>query len=54
MPATSTSQQGDAPEVARKPGGFLGAEFSADASGYFRIERIFPGRRTGTRPRARR
>jgi len=37
-------QQGDAPAVARKPGGFLGAEFSADASGYFRIERIFPGR----------
>jgi len=27
----------------RKPGGLLGAEFSRDDSGYFRIERIFAG-----------
>ena len=36
-------QQGDAPTVARKPGGFLGAEFAADASGYFRITKIYRG-----------
>ena len=36
-------QQGDSPTVARKPGGFLGAEFTADASGYFRIAKIFRG-----------
>lgn len=29
--------------VERKAGGLLGAEFSADASGYFRIEKIFTG-----------
>ncbi|MBK6377890.1 MAG: PD40 domain-containing protein [Xanthomonadales bacterium] len=37
-------QQGDQPKVERTPGGLLGAEIVADASGYFRIERIFPGR----------
>ncbi len=36
-------QGGDQVVVVRKPGGFLGAEFSAADSGYFRIERIFPG-----------
>jgi len=36
-------QQGDAPTVARKPGGFLGAEFAPDASGYFRIAKIYRG-----------
>lgn len=36
-------QGGDQVAIARKPGGFLGAEFAADGSGYFRIERIFPG-----------
>jgi tricorn protease len=29
--------------IVRKPGGMLGAEFSADASGYFRIDKIFAG-----------
>jgi tricorn protease len=29
--------------VERKEGGLLGAEFATDASGYFRIARIFPG-----------
>ena len=36
-------QQGDSPTVARKPGGFLGAEFAPDASGYFRIAKIYRG-----------
>jgi len=34
---------GDFPTISRKAGGFLGAEFEADASGYFRISHIFPG-----------
>ncbi len=33
----------NADAVPRKPGGLLGAEFAADASGFFRIARIFPG-----------
>lgn len=36
-------QGGDQPVIERKPGGFLGAELSADVSGYFRIDKIFPG-----------
>lgn len=36
-------QQGDESNVERTPGGLLGAEIVADASGYFRVERIFPG-----------
>ncbi|MBS7457509.1 S41 family peptidase [Coralloluteibacterium stylophorae] len=35
-------QSGDEPEVERRPGGLLGAEIVADASGYFRVKRIFP------------
>ncbi len=33
----------DAPRVARADGGLLGAEFEADASGYFRVTKIYPG-----------
>ncbi|MBD0373285.1 MAG: PDZ domain-containing protein, partial [Pyrinomonadaceae bacterium] len=33
----------DAPKVARNDGGLLGAEIALDASGYFRITKIFPG-----------
>src|SRR5262249_5701971 len=33
----------DSSPVPRKPGGMLGAEISADASGYFKIARIYPG-----------
>ncbi|HOX70690.1 MAG TPA: PDZ domain-containing protein [Dokdonella sp.] len=36
-------QQGDQPKLERTPGGLLGAEIVADASGYFRIARIMPG-----------
>jgi len=36
-------ERGDEPQVPRKAGGFLGAEIVADDSGYFRIDRIFPG-----------
>ncbi len=36
-------QQGDEPRIERTPGGLLGAEFAADASGYFRITKIFAG-----------
>ncbi len=36
-------ERGDEPAVERKAGGFLGAEFAADESGYFRITKIFPG-----------
>ncbi|GMU42868.1 MAG: PD40 domain-containing protein [Xanthomonadales bacterium] len=35
-------ERGDEPQVARKPGGFLGANIVA-ANGGFRIEHIFPG-----------
>ncbi|MBK8284998.1 MAG: PD40 domain-containing protein [Ahniella sp.] len=34
---------GDFPTLPRKAGGFLGAEFETDASGFFRISKIFPG-----------
>ncbi len=37
-------QQGDQPKVERTPGGLLGAEIVADASGHFRIDKIYPGR----------
>lgn len=37
-------QAGDQPSVQRRDGGLLGAEIVPDASGYPRIERIFPGR----------
>jgi tricorn protease len=36
-------QAGDEPHVTRRAGGMLGAEFEADASGYFRIAKIFAG-----------
>lgn len=36
-------QRGDQQVQAREAGGLLGAEFEADASGWFRISRIFPG-----------
>ncbi|MFA6956884.1 MAG: PDZ domain-containing protein [Thermoanaerobaculia bacterium] len=34
---------GDFPKPKRRDGGLLGAEIVADASGYFRISKIFPG-----------
>jgi len=34
---------GDNPNVARREGGLLGAEIVAHSSGYFKIEKIFPG-----------
>ena len=37
-------QQGDQPKIERTPGGLLGAEIVADASGYFRIAKIFAGK----------
>jgi tricorn protease len=36
-------QQGDEPKLERKAGGFLGAEFEAHGSGYFRIAKVFAG-----------
>ncbi|HET9484321.1 MAG TPA: PDZ domain-containing protein, partial [Xanthomonadales bacterium] len=36
-------QSGEMPSVARRPGGFLGAEIEAHPSGYFRIARILRG-----------
>ena len=33
----------DTPQVQRRAGGFLGAEIAADASGFFRIAKIYPG-----------
>ncbi len=36
-------QQGDEPKIERTPGGLLGAEIVADASGYFRIGKIYAG-----------
>lgn len=45
-------QSGDQTEVARKPGGLLGAELAADASGYVRIARIFPGENWEPRTRS--
>ena len=34
---------GDQPSVARVEGGLLGAEIVADASGFFKVEKIYPG-----------
>lgn len=34
---------GDLASVKRVPGGFLGAEFETDPSGFFKISKIFPG-----------
>lgn len=34
---------GDLPNVKRVAGGFLGAEFTTDTSGFFRLSKIFPG-----------
>ena len=45
-------QSGDQPAVARKPGGLLGAELAADASGYTRIARIFAGENWQARTRS--
>ena len=36
-------QQGDEPKVERRPGGLLGAKIEADASGYFKIAKIYDG-----------
>ena len=36
-------QSGDQPKVSRIDGGLLGAEFSKDATGFYRIEKIFNG-----------
>jgi tricorn protease len=36
-------QSGDNPQPTRLPGGLLGADLQPDASGYWRIARIFPG-----------
>lgn len=36
-------QQGDEPKIERTPGGLLGADIVADASGYFRIKKIYSG-----------
>src|SRR5690606_34907717 len=36
-------QSGDQSQVERKPGGLLGAEIVADASGYFRVDKVFAG-----------
>ena len=45
-------QQGDEPKVERTPGGLLGAEIVADASGYFRIKRIYAGANWDARNRS--
>ncbi len=45
-------QQGDEPKIERTPGGLLGADIVADASGYFRIARIFPGANWDARTRS--
>ncbi len=37
------SASSDVPQVTRRPGGFLGAEVERDASGFFRIAKIFRG-----------
>ena len=37
-------QQGDQRKIERTPGGLLGAEIVADATGYFRIAKIFAGK----------
>ena len=38
-----TERSADAPRVTRTDGGLLGAEIIQDASGYFKITKIFPG-----------
>ncbi len=45
-------QQGDEPKIERTPGGLLGAEIVADASGHFRIKRIYPGANWDARTRS--
>ncbi|MBL0162251.1 MAG: PD40 domain-containing protein [Xanthomonadales bacterium] len=45
-------QQGDQPKLERTPGGLLGAEIIADASGYFRIDKIYAGREWDERNRS--
>ncbi len=45
-------QQGDQTKVERTPGGLLGAEIVADASGYFRIDKIYAGREWDERNRS--
>jgi tricorn protease len=45
-------QQGDQSRIERTPGGLLGAEIVADASGYFRVARIFPGANWNPRQRS--
>ncbi|MEO8010272.1 MAG: PDZ domain-containing protein [Dokdonella sp.] len=45
-------QQGDEPKVERTPGGLLGAEIVADASGYFRINKIYAGSNWDARNRS--
>lgn len=36
-------ERGDEPQVARRPGGLLGADLRAHASGYFEVGRVFAG-----------
>ncbi|HJU39821.1 MAG TPA: PDZ domain-containing protein, partial [Tahibacter sp.] len=36
-------QSPDAPKVERRPGGLLGATFATDASGYFRVAKVYAG-----------
>ena len=45
-------ESGDQTRAARKPGGLLGAELVADASGYTKIARIFPGENWNARTRS--
>ena len=45
-------QKGDEPKIERTPGGLLGADIVADGSGYFRVERIFPGSSWNERERS--
>ena len=45
-------ESGDQTRAERKPGGLLGAELVADASGYVKIARIFPGENWQARTRS--
>jgi len=45
-------QSGDQPAVERKAGGLLGAELASDASGFYRIAKIFPGENWEARTRS--
>lgn len=45
-------ESGHQPAVERKPGGLLGAELVADASGFVKIARIFPGENWNSRTRS--